>query len=117
MSKEYKYRNNFYNEDDLIRVWTSDKMNKYYDVTYSGGYRVQLIELTEEQAKDIYKKFNSRCIEFKGNDKRYYYKSIDKLNIKDIKQIYLTETRGIRGNISSAIRIRIEDDKIIAFKF
>jgi hypothetical protein len=117
MNKEYKYKNNYYNEDDLIEIWLKDKHNQYYDVTYGRGYRVQLIELTEQKVKEIYKTFNSRCIEFKGNDKRYYYKSIDKLDIKDIKQIYLTETRGIQGNIASAMRIKIKDDKIVALKF
>ena len=115
--KEYKYRNNYYSEDALLETWLKDKHNKYYDVTYGGGYRVQLIELTEEELKKQYKSFNSRYVEYKDNDKRYAYRTLDKVNLKDVQCIYLTSTRGIYGNITCAIRVRIIDNRIVAMKY
>ena len=108
----------FNNEREALKFWLKlGNKKKYYSVFKNNDNRVieyRTKEITREQLNECIKGFNTINVFYKGTNKVYCYRNIDKIDFNNLDHIVLLNLRGRYGHVEGGLRIEYVDDKFIA---
>ncbi len=116
---EFQVKNQrFGNEEEAIKFWLGlGKHKNWFSIFKTNDGRVSQYttrELTTEQVDECLRNFNTVHVNYKGSNKVYSYRHLEKIDLKNLDNIILLELRGCQGHIEGGLRIEYIDNKFVA---